>query len=58
MFSILQYILRSCTTNDTNSIYLSILSSSMRECGQTVKLGKLVFHTNLLRSIDITMGDV
>lgn len=43
---------------DTNFMYSSSLASSIRLCGQTVRLGKLVFQTNLFRSIDITTGDV
>lgn len=39
-------------------IYSSSLASSIRLCGHTVKLGKLVFQKNLFRSIDIIIGDV
>lgn len=42
----------------TYIIYSSTLSSSMRLCGHTVNDGKLVFQTNLLRSIEMTIGDV
>lgn len=50
-----------CTEYDelhTYIIYSSTLSSSMRLCGHTVNDGKLVFQTNLLRSIEMTIGDV
>lgn len=38
-------------------MYNSTLSSSIRLCGQTVSVGKLVFQKNLFRSIVITVGE-